>query len=118
MRLVLRENADPQVPGVDEIGKHEVDQSIGAAEGNRGFGPVRGQRIQPLTLPPARTMPSTCGASLMKQTYRPPRTPARSFLWNTHGDGLSINLFGSTRRRCYPQATTTVPGMRVAMMTR
>src|SRR6201998_2709576 len=63
-------------------------------------------------------MPSTCGASLMKQTYRPRRTPARSFPWNTHGDGLSINLFGSTRRRCNPPATTTVPGMRVAMMTR
>src|ERR1700760_836469 len=63
-------------------------------------------------------MPSTCGASLMKQTYRPRRTPARSFPWNTHGDGLSINLFGSTRRRCNPPATTTVPGMRAAMLTR
>src|SRR6201995_4229936 len=63
-------------------------------------------------------MPSTCGASLMKQTYRPRRTPARSFPWNTHGDGLSINLFGSTRRRCNPPTATTVPSMRVAMMTR
>src|SRR6201987_3901406 len=63
-------------------------------------------------------MPSTCGASLMKQTYRPRRTPARSFPWNTHVDGLSINLFGSTRRLHHPEPTTTVPGMRVAMMTR
>jgi hypothetical protein len=50
MRLVLSENADPQVPGVDEIGEHEVDQSIGAPKGNRGLGPVRGQRIKPLAL--------------------------------------------------------------------
>ena len=50
MRLVLRENADPQIAGVDEIGQHEVDQPIGAAEGNRGLGPVGGQRIQPLAL--------------------------------------------------------------------
>src|SRR6202007_185946 len=73
MRLVLRENADPQVPRVDEIEKHEVDQSVGAAEGNRGFGRVRGQGITPLTLPPVRD-----------------------------------NAL----------ATTAVPGMRVAMMTR
>src|SRR5580693_4356480 len=50
MRLVLRENADPQVTGVDEIGEHEIDQAIRATKGNRGFGPVRGQRIQPLAL--------------------------------------------------------------------
>src|SRR6516165_6843099 len=50
MRLVLRENADPQVAGIDEIGEHEIDQAIGATEGNCGFGPVRGQRIQPLAL--------------------------------------------------------------------
>ncbi|GLE52303.1 hypothetical protein ATCCBAA256_18720 [Mycobacterium montefiorense] len=50
MRLVLRENADPQIAGIDQVGKHKVDQPIGAAEGNCGLGPVRGQRIQPLAL--------------------------------------------------------------------
>src|ERR1700755_1300508 len=50
MRLVLSENADPQVAGIDEVGEHEIDQAIGATEGNCGFGPVRGQRIQPLAL--------------------------------------------------------------------
>src|SRR6201997_5527407 len=50
MRLVLGENADPQVAGIDEVGEHEIDQPIGTTEGNCGFGPVRGQRIQPLAL--------------------------------------------------------------------
>ena len=51
MRLVLRENADPQIARIDQIGQHEVDEPVGAAEGNRRLGPVRRQRIQPLALP-------------------------------------------------------------------
>src|ERR1700758_4446093 len=50
MRLVLGENADPQVAGIDEVGEHEIDQPIGTTEGNCGFGPIRGQRVQPLAL--------------------------------------------------------------------
>ena len=50
MRLVLRENADLQIARVHQVRQHEVDQPIGAAEGNGGLGPVRGQRVQPLAL--------------------------------------------------------------------
>ena len=51
MRFVLGQNADPQVSGVDQIGQHEVDQPVGAAEGNCRLCSVRRQRIQPLALP-------------------------------------------------------------------
>ena len=51
MRLVLGQHADPQIPGVDEIGQHEIDEPVGAAERNRRLGPVGGQRVQPLALP-------------------------------------------------------------------
>ena len=51
MRLVLGQHADSQISGVDQIGQHEVDQPVGAAEGNRRFGAVRRQRIEPLALP-------------------------------------------------------------------
>ena len=51
MRLVLGENTDAQVSGVDQIGQHEVDQPVGAAEGNCRLCSVRRQRIKPLALP-------------------------------------------------------------------
>ncbi len=50
MRLVLRQNADPQVSGVDQIRQHEVDEPVGAAEGNRRLGSIGGQRIQTFAL--------------------------------------------------------------------
>lgn len=65
MRLVLRQNADPQIAGVDEVGQHEVDQPIGAAEGTAGLARSAVSGYSRLPSPPARTMPSTCGASLM-----------------------------------------------------
>ena len=43
--------ADPVHPGVDQVGQHEVDQSVVAAEGHRRLRPVRGSRPQPLALP-------------------------------------------------------------------
>ena len=49
--LVLGEDADPQVAGVDQIGQHEVDQAVGTAERNCGLGAVGGERHQPLPLP-------------------------------------------------------------------
>ena len=52
MRLVLGQHADAQIPGIDQVRQHEVDQPIGAAEGNRGLGAVRGERIQPFALAP------------------------------------------------------------------
>ena len=94
MRLVLRENADPQIAGVDEIGQHEVDQPVGAAEGNRGLGAVGGQRIQPLAL--------TAGQDNAQHVWRFPHAsnltavanPCQIKHLNTHADGLSINKFG------------------------
>ena len=46
--LVLREHADPRNAGVDQVGQCEVDQPVQAAERHRRFGPVGGQRCQPL----------------------------------------------------------------------
>ena len=51
VRLVLREHADAQDVAVDEVGQDEVDQPVRAAEGHRRFGPVGGERHQPLALP-------------------------------------------------------------------
>ena len=46
----IRLSQDGDLPhlGVGEIGQHEVDQSIGAAEGYGGLGAVLGERHQPL----------------------------------------------------------------------
>ena len=48
--LVLRQHADAQVAGVDEVGQHEVDEPVGPAEGDRGFRAVRGERHEALAL--------------------------------------------------------------------
>ncbi len=50
VRLVLGEHADPPVSGVDQVGQHEVDQPVVAAERHGRLGPVGGQRPQPLAL--------------------------------------------------------------------
>ncbi|CAM5506702.1 hypothetical protein STENM327S_08349 [Streptomyces tendae] len=50
VRLVLREDADPQDVAVDQVGQDEVDEPVGAAEGDRGFGAVRGQGHQAFAL--------------------------------------------------------------------
>ena len=50
MRLVLRQNADLQIPRVDQIRQHEVDQPVGAPEGDRRLGPVGRQWVEPLAL--------------------------------------------------------------------
>ena len=50
VRLVLGEHADPVQPGVDQVGQHEVDQPVVAAERHGRLGPVGGERPQPLAL--------------------------------------------------------------------
>src|SRR5690606_31313054 len=50
VRLVLRENTDAQVSGIDEVAQDEIDQSVRAPEGHRGFRPVRGQWVQTFAL--------------------------------------------------------------------
>ena len=50
MRLVLGQHTDTQIAGVDEVGQHEVDQPVGAAEGNSRLGPVRGEWVEPFSL--------------------------------------------------------------------
>ena len=50
MGLVLGEHAEPEVTGVDEIAQYEVDESVGAPEGNGWLGSVRGHRVKALTL--------------------------------------------------------------------
>src|SRR5262245_16245778 len=49
MGFVLREHTDLPQPRVDQVGKHVVDEPVLATERNRRFGPVRGERHQPLT---------------------------------------------------------------------
>ena len=50
MGLVLRQDRDLPHLGVREVGQHEVDQPVGAAERHRRLGPVHGQRHQSLAL--------------------------------------------------------------------
>ena len=64
VRLVLGEHADPQVAGVDQVGQHEVDQPVVAAERDGGLGPVGGQRHQPLALAAGQDDARTCGSAL------------------------------------------------------
>jgi hypothetical protein len=48
--LVLRQHDDLAVAAVDEVGQHEVDEPVDAAERHRRLGPVRGERHQALSL--------------------------------------------------------------------
>ncbi|GEM30141.1 hypothetical protein NN3_11480 [Nocardia neocaledoniensis NBRC 108232] len=50
MRLVLGEDAQTQIAGVDEIAEDEIDQPVRAAEGHRGLGTVCGERKQSFAL--------------------------------------------------------------------
>ncbi len=93
MRLVLGENADPQVAGVDKIGKHEVDQPVGAAEGNRGLSPVGGQRVQPLALPTGQDDAQHVWRFPHESNLSAAVNRCQLILLNTQADGLSINLF-------------------------
>src|ERR1700759_5762948 len=123
MRLVLREYADPQIAGVDQIGQHEVDQPIGTAEGNRWLGAVGGHWIQPLAL--------TAGPDNAQHLWRFPHASNLTAIANpcqikhlsTHADGLSINKIGGLLLTGWPRlhgpsGTLTGPGRRGAMMTR
>ena len=46
--LVLRQDGDLPDLGVDEVGEHEVDQPVVAAERHRRLGPVVGEGSKPL----------------------------------------------------------------------
>ena len=50
VRLVLRQHADSQVPGIHQIRQHEVDEPEISAERNGWLCAVGGQRPQPLSL--------------------------------------------------------------------
>ncbi len=50
VRLVLGQHDDLAKPRVDQVAEREVDEAITAAEGNCGFGPIRGERHEPFTL--------------------------------------------------------------------
>src|SRR3974390_2606994 len=123
MRLVLSENADPQITGIDEVGEHETDQPIGTTEGNCGFGPVRGQRVQPLAL--------TAGQDNAQHVWRFPHGSKLSAVayrcQRNHAIGRCLRVFGSAGHSpepIVPPDSRAAPprnygaGMRVAMMTR
>ena len=48
--LVLRQDTDPQIASVDQIGQHEVDETVGPPEGDSRLGAVSGKRHQSLSL--------------------------------------------------------------------
>ena len=50
VRLVLREHRDLAQVGVGQVTQHEVDESVGAAERDRGLCPVGGEGHEPLAL--------------------------------------------------------------------
>ena len=50
VRLVLRQHDDLQVAAVGQVGQHEVDHPVDAAERHRRLGPVCGQRHESLAL--------------------------------------------------------------------
>jgi hypothetical protein len=52
VRLVLREDDDLEVAGVDDVAQGEVDEAVDARERDGRFGPVGGQRQQALALTP------------------------------------------------------------------
>lgn len=50
VRLVLGQNAQPQIAGVDEIAQHEVDQAVRTTERDRGLRAIGCHRIQAFAL--------------------------------------------------------------------
>ena len=48
--LVLRQDHDLQVPGIDEVGQRKVDQPVASGKGHAGFGPVRRQWHETVSL--------------------------------------------------------------------
>ena len=50
VRLVLREHAQPRIPGVDEVAEDEVDEPVSATERHGGLGAVHRQRKESFPL--------------------------------------------------------------------
>src|SRR5580693_9402685 len=50
MRLILREHANTQISGIDQVGQHEVDQPVVAAERYGRLRAISRQGPQPLAL--------------------------------------------------------------------
>ena len=50
VRLVLSQDCNLEEPGIDEVGQHEVNQAVGTAKRDGGFGAVLRQREQALSL--------------------------------------------------------------------
>src|SRR6201996_501487 len=129
MRLVLGENADPQITRINEVRQHEVDQPVGATEGNRRFGPVRGQRIQPLALTAGQDDAQHVGRFPhgSKPIGRCGTLPGGLRYW-PRSVRLSVKVIGFARVQITPtdyppdsrdsRPSNYGAGMRVAMMTR
>src|SRR6202012_372521 len=129
MRLVLGENADPQITRINEFRQHEVDQPVGATEGNRRFGPVRGQRIQPLALTAGQDDAQHVGRFPhgSKPIGRCGTLPGGLRYW-PRSVRLSVKVIGFARVQITPtdyppdsrdsRPSNYGAGMRVAMMTR
>ena len=115
MRLVLRQHDDLEVAGVDDVGQREVDQPVDAAERDRGFGPVGGQRHQPLALPAGehdRRGPS-CGRgvpAMRPNTSRPAARAGRPSCGASRFTSCaSTSSARSTRRRSTAAPASTSP---------
>ena len=78
--LVLGEDVDLPQPAVDAVGEGEVDDAVGAAEGHRGLGPVAGERIQALALPPGQNEREGAALQLSRvQVVTPSTDRVRAF---------------------------------------
>src|SRR5215831_507685 len=51
MALVLREDDDPEITGIDKVREHEVNQPVVAAKWHRRLGTIEGQGGQALAFP-------------------------------------------------------------------
>ncbi len=75
LRLVGHREPDVVDAGVDQVGQREVEQLVGAGEGQRRLRPLRGQDVHPPPAPPAwmiATVRTRCRGLIDPSWQRPP----------------------------------------------
>ena len=111
VRLVLRQHDDLEVAGVDDVGQREVDEPVDAGERHGGFGPVGGERHQPLALPAGEHDGEDFRTSSWASSghERHPRAAVRPLTGSARKIGRAFRFAGSTaalgseRARRHPQ---------------
>src|SRR5215475_5046724 len=101
MRLVLRQDADPHVAGIDEVGEYEINQPIACPERHGRFRPVGSQWPESLALAAGKHHAQYPGLSRHGLTLSAPHAPPQGYV-SASGDDTIPRMHVGILTREYP----------------